>query len=266
MSGNVCPLPPHVIWGVLDKTVKVWYILLVSPPCWFAGRVRARHPGGLCVYIRTARVKANIYIDGFNLYYGCLNHSPYKWLDISKLCSMLLPNDTINRIRYFTALIKARPDDPQKPERQLTYLRALRTIPNLSIHLGSYATRRVRLPLVEPTPDGPRFAEVWRTDEKGSDVNLATYLLADGCYKDYEVAVIVSNDSDLSEAIRIVKTDFDLKVGVLLPISNSKRWASSKLVEAATFVKRIREGVLRQSLFPPTLTDSGGIITKPATW
>jgi hypothetical protein len=74
-------------------------------------------------------MKANVYIDGFNLYYGSVKGTPYRWLDLAALCSLLLPRDTINRIRYFTALIQPRPDDAQAPQRQQTYLRALRLFP-----------------------------------------------------------------------------------------------------------------------------------------
>ena len=81
---------------------------------------------------------ANVYIDGFNLYYGCLKGTPYKWLDLDALCRRLLPKHEIQRIRYFTALVSARPGDPQQPIRQEIYLRALRTIPHLSIHLGRF--------------------------------------------------------------------------------------------------------------------------------
>jgi len=51
-------------------------------------------------------VRANVYVDGFNLYYGALKGTPLKWLDIAALCRLLLPGDTINRIRYFTARIQ----------------------------------------------------------------------------------------------------------------------------------------------------------------
>ena len=45
-------------------------------------------------------MRTNVYIDGFNLFYGCLKGSPYKWLNIEALCRRLLPKDQINRIRY----------------------------------------------------------------------------------------------------------------------------------------------------------------------
>lgn len=150
-------------------------------------------------YSRPA-VATTIYIDGFNLYYGALRNTPHKWLDVEALCRRLLPKDDINRIRYFTARITARPDDPQQAQRQETYLRALRTLPLVSIHYGHFLTHPVRLPLANPRPSGPRTAEVFRTEEKGSDVNLASHLLLDAFQKNCETAVVVSNDSDPSSA------------------------------------------------------------------
>ena len=74
-------------------------------------------------------LKTNVYVDGFNLYYGCIKGTPYRWLDILKLCQTEFANNTIHCIRYFTALVQSRPNDPQQPLRQQTYLRALRTLP-----------------------------------------------------------------------------------------------------------------------------------------
>ena len=100
-------------------------------------------------------MRTNVYVDALNLCYGCLKGTPYCWLDLAALCRRLLPNDELSRIRYFTALVSARPDDPQEPQRQLTYLRALRTIPNLSIHTGHYLRHPVRMRLANPPPGGP---------------------------------------------------------------------------------------------------------------
>lgn len=88
--------------------------------------------------------------------------------------------------------------------RQSTYLRALQTVPGLTVHLGHFLTSTVRTPLARPVPGGARTVEVVKTEEKGSDVNLATYLLADAFRADVESLVVVSNDSDLMEPIRLV--------------------------------------------------------------
>jgi uncharacterized LabA/DUF88 family protein len=208
-------------------------------------------------------VKVNVYIDGFNLYYGALKGTPYRWLDVQKLIQSMMPSDQIHKIKYFTALVTARPNDPDQPVRQQTYLRALSTIPNLSITYGRFQMRQVRMPLVNPT--NGREALVYRTDEKGSDVNLASHLLHDGHKKDYELAVVVSNDSDLAEPIRLVSKELGLPVGLLNPQIKSER-QSVDLRKVATFIKTITKKHLQNSLFPDTLSDSNGTFFKPKHW
>lgn len=207
-------------------------------------------------------MRANIYVDGFNLYYGALRGTAYRWLDLTQLGRELLPSHTINRIRYFTARIRPRPDDPQKATRQQTYLRALATLPNLSIHYGHFLDKRVRMPLAQPPIQGPRTAEVLRTDEKGSDVNLATYLLADGFRGDYELAAVISNDSDLTLPIELVRQELHLDVGVFNPQTITSR----ALQNAASFYRPVRPNALRASQFPTTLRDQHGLMTKPHGW
>ncbi|MCY4109159.1 MAG: NYN domain-containing protein [Chloroflexi bacterium] len=208
-------------------------------------------------------MRTNVYVDGFNLYYGAVKDTPYKWLDLAQLCRLLLPGNQINRIRYFTALVKSRPKDPGQQQRQQTYLRALQTIPNLSIHYGHFLSSRVRMPIANPPTKGPRTVEVVKTEEKGSDVNLASLMLVDGFRGDYEAAVMISNDSDLQLPIQIVRSDLALEVGVLNPEPPKRSWVLSK---ACGFYKPIRAGVLEASQFPSILRDAGGTITKPKTW
>jgi hypothetical protein len=82
-------------------------------------------------------VRTIVFVDGFNLYYGALRGTPYRWLDPLKLSQMLLPGNRILKVKYFTSRVRARPDDPKQPLRQQVYFRALRTIPNLSRRGGS---------------------------------------------------------------------------------------------------------------------------------
>ncbi|MCO5188580.1 MAG: NYN domain-containing protein [Anaerolineae bacterium] len=204
-------------------------------------------------------MKANIYVDGFNLYYGALKNTPYRWLNIAKLCRIMLPRDNINQIKYFTALVNPRPTDPNQLTRQQTYLRALQTIPNLEIIYGHFLTHEIMMPLAPPKSG---YAKVVKTEEKGSDVNLALHLLSDGYKNTYDVAVVISNDSDLLLPIQFVKKELGKKIGVL----NPQKHPSKVLTASADFVKNIRKGVLSKSLFPTSLTDSQGKFTKPATW
>jgi hypothetical protein len=215
-------------------------------------------------------LKTNVYVDGFNLYYGCLRGTPYKWLDIRKLCETEFPSNTINRIRYFTANVIARPTDPQQPTRQQAYLRALRTIPNLTIHKGEFLSNAVRMPLVNSPAGGPNTVEVWKTEEKGSDVNLATFLLLDAFDNDCDADIVVSNDSDLAEPIFQVKRRLKVKVVILHPLRERTPGVTPhpnyKLVKAATKSVTVKEASLMASQFPPILTDSYGTITKPTGW
>lgn len=204
-------------------------------------------------------MKTIVYVDGFNLYYRALRNTPYRWLDISKLCKFRLPKDQIVRIHYYTAPVTAWPNDPDKPTRQQIYLRALKTVPNLSITYGQFSSHVVKMPLAS---NPAKRVEVIRTDEKGSDVNLATHLVYAAMKDDFEAAVIISNDSDLSEAVRIVTQEIKKVVGILCPTEIP----SAGLLRYATFYKRIRKGALAASQFSPTLTDAHGTFAKPASW
>jgi hypothetical protein len=220
-------------------------------------------------------VRTHVYIDGFNLYYGCVDGTNLKWLDIVKLCRELLPNDTIERVHYCTALTKDTPHDPTKSTRQQMFIRALETSPEIQVTYGSFLANKKKMPLATGNPaetadpnivtltaGGPRSAIVLRTEEKGSDVNLATLLVSDAFRGDFEAAAVLSTDSDLALPIQLVKSELHLPVGVLFP---SGRY-SVELAQAASFKRTINRSHLRKCQLPATLADARGVITKPVRW
>lgn len=210
--------------------------------------------------------RTNFYIDGFNLYYGCLkDNNECKWLNLEAFCRTLYPNNEIHMIRYFTARVKPTDYDKQKPQRQEVYLRALETLECLSIHYGCFLSNIATMPLAIKPARGSRMVDVIKTEEKGSDVNLATYLLLDGFNKEYEIAVVVSNDSDLVEPMRVVRDELKLPVGVVDPVLDKKK-LSQDLRQVATFYKQVRLGLVRSCQFPDTLLDYAGVITRPQKW
>ena len=211
-------------------------------------------------------MKTNVYIDGFNFYYGAVRSTTLKWLDFSELCQRLLPTHTVNRIRYFTANALPLPNDPYVNIRQQVYLRALKTIPNLEVCLGHFERREKVLPLAVPIPGCPPFVRVATFEEKGSDVNLASYLLLDGYAGDYEQALVISNDSDLALPIELVKTRLGLPVGVANPDRRPEVNVPFQLRSAATFNFRIKNEMLGQCQFPTKLTDANGTFHKPPSW
>lgn len=165
----------------------------------------------------------NVYVDGFNLYYGCLKGTAYRWLDLGALCARLLPKNEIHRIRYFTAKVGARPGKPRDLVHQQAYLRALSTLPTVGVHLGHFPTTTIRMALAKPAPGGPKTVEVSKTEEKGSVVNLATYLLVDASRHDADGFVAISNNSDLTEPTRIVCHELGNVVGILNPQPHPSR-------------------------------------------
>ncbi len=212
---------------------------------------------------RTEKVRPHVYVDAFNLYYGALKGSRFKWLNLRVLSDLLLPQHDVRSIKYFTALVSAWPHDPDQPQRQQLYLRALRTLPEVEIIYGHYLSHAVWMPLACTTGTQPEKARVIKTEEKGSDVNLATHLLCDAFADQYDTAVIISNDSDLLLPIQIVRSRFGKKIGILNP---HRHHPSRALLPHVDFVKTIRKGVLAASQFPPTLRDNLGEFHKPPTW
>lgn len=108
----------------------------------------------------------NVYVDGFNFYYGAVKGTPYKWLDIRRYCELAFPKNEIAEIHYCTATVRDTAHDPQKSARQQTFIRALETT-GVTVHYGSFLSTVVRLPLAKPRPGEPRTVEVIKTEEKG---------------------------------------------------------------------------------------------------
>ena len=208
----------------------------------------------------------NVYIDGFNLYYGCLKDTPYRWLDLGTFARAIVPRRySINEIKFYTARVSATPNDQNVAYRQEAYLRAVATIPDCSIHYGFFLTNKVRMPLVKPKPGGPTMVRVVKTEEKGSDVNLACHLVVDAYEKKCDAAFVISNDSDLLDPIRIARRRLGMTVGLATPFRPPGRPANV-LTSEADFRRPIRRGTLAKSQFPATLTDKTGTFHKPASW
>jgi uncharacterized LabA/DUF88 family protein len=233
--------------------------------------------------VAAQKPSANVYIDGFNLYRGCLEKSPYKWLDLVALAEQLASGHLVNRVRYFTAHV----EDPAANQRQLVYLRALRTLRQLHVHdTGKFTTHTVIRPLADLPAKGMASVLEWYRNnhwiplrrpaqgywvrvsvehktEKGSDVNLATYLVADAFRHDMDAAWVVSGDSDLETPVRLVNTDL-LPVHVVNPTSNKP---SAKLQVAAATYSSLNSALLAGSQLPnPVINSHGSQITKPVSW
>jgi uncharacterized LabA/DUF88 family protein len=246
----------------------------------------------LAFYLKTFMTEiknACVYIDGFNLFYGSLKGGKHKWLDLEKLCKFYYPKYNITKINYFTALVKERRDDKESPINQQIYLRALQTLPSFRKTLGSFQENIVRRPLVSKNKKGirqkvlisffdlydklmpladddnypkPQYVLIKKTEEKGSDVNLGISLVNDAHKDLFDVAIVISNDSDLSGALRIVKNELGKTVEILNPYPKTNK----KLQKASSNIKYIFSKVLPKLQFPDELTDKIGKFHKPKSW
>jgi uncharacterized LabA/DUF88 family protein len=214
-------------------------------------------------------MKANVYVDGFNLYYSALRRrfADCKWLDVRALAETLFPNDEIGRVLYFSARVISRPDDPQEATRQQMYFRALATR-DVEIFLGQFRSGTRWMRRSEPCPRGadcPVSEEnirVISTEEKGSDVNLASHLLVDAFRHDCEMAIVLTNDTDLVEPIRLARDDLGIHLALLSPSDSPAR----SLRGTVDVVKKLRHGPLQASQLPDLLGDSRGEIHSPRLW
>lgn len=77
-----------------------------------------------------------------------------------------------------------------------------------------------------------------------------------------DTAVIVSNDSDLEEAVALARSEFGVRVGVVNPHPPHRR---SRALQP-TFFKQLRRSAVAACQFPDVLSDDRGTIRKPDRW
>jgi hypothetical protein len=213
-----------------------------------------------------------VYIDGFNLYYRAARPSGHKWLNVAALAEASLPSTSkIVGVNYYTARVSGRVDSTA-PARQHAYLRALESLPLVKIHYGNFLSDHKWAGLVQPpqfrphctTPPAPtpQVAYVWKTEEKGSDVNLGVHLVRDAFLKAFDEAAILTNDTDLVEPVRIVARELNLPVTLLTPVSKP----ATSLVQYASHVRHITPYLGPCILPDPVILANGRKVSKPSDW
>jgi uncharacterized LabA/DUF88 family protein len=232
-------------------------------------------------------MKTILYVDGFNLYYTRLRPNPrFKWLNLKELGNeVLLAGHTIHKVKYYTARVSGK-QNPRSPADQQAYLNALGTVPEIEVHYGNFLSSEKWARIIKPAqarPKGyvwkqpePNVVLVSKTEEKGSDVNLASHLVRDALTNQFDQALVLSNDTDLVEPIRIAIQEAGKKVGILCPIApNSpidprtgrRPAASATLKNVASFCIYIHNSHLNRAQFPQQIIlPSGKIIKRPSDW
>lgn len=202
-----------------------------------------------------------IYIDGFNLYYGAVKNTPWKWLNIEKYFELLRPHDIIQTIKYFTARISG----SHQPNQEV-FIEALLTLDKIQIIYGLFKLKKVKCLVKNCKYGGTKVFNV--PEEKRTDVNIAAHMLEDAFYNRCDKLILVTGDSDLVPAIKAVKKIFqNKKIIVYIPANNKKRGAATEIRGASDRHKTLPNNLLSKAQFPNQITDNNGkLIQKPSSW
>ena len=196
------------------------------------------------------------YIDGYNLYFGLRSRGwkRYYWLNVQMMAGHLLkPAQSLVLTRYFTTIVK-QPHD--KRQRQAAYLEALQTLPDLTMHYGHYLASPVRCRNCGYTYDVQH--------EKMTDVNIAVEMMSDAYQDGFDVAFLVSADSDLVGPVKAIHHLFPKKR--VISVFPPDRW-SSALKGVAAGSLRIERAILARSQFPEEVTKPDGFtLRRPEEW
>ena len=208
------------------------------------------------------------YIDGFNLYHGMREGKlrRYYWLNLRALAENLLrPEQQLVLTKYFTARISGAwagdPPDRTKylnaeRKRQSDYLEALDTLAEFKRYEGHFLGKTIRCRACETS---------WRThEEKMTDVQIATEMLTDAFDDRFDMALLISADSDLVPPTRAVQRMFPKK-RIVVAFPPSRR--SVELERAASASFPIGRRKLALSQFPDEVKKQDGyVLRRPANW
>lgn len=214
--------------------------------------------------------KTIVYVDGYNLYYGLLKGTPYKWLDLVAFAQALLRADhEIACVKYFTAYAKTYPYDEAAAERQNVYMQALGTCDEVKVIHGFFRKSNVLMPAFDAdckdcarAQDG--LVRVVKLEEKKSDVNLAVEMVLDAAQNQADAYVVITGDSDQVGAIEAVR--YQCKKPVL--VFNPHTGVSIHLKKAASYYKNIPRDLPAMCQLPDEIQvgTKGNVIRRPLAW
>lgn len=205
--------------------------------------------------IKKLRVK--VYVDGFNFYYGMKskNWKKYYWLDIVKYFELSLKdNQELISVNYYSATpLKAK----DKADKQDLWFSANNESQKFRLILGRYMKKNM-------TCFGCGCA-IQTFEEKESDVHLGVDIISDAYENSFDIAIIVSADSDMIPVVNKLK-ELDKQFFIYFPpgrhSSNLEACCRSRPTQMDRYEKRFK-----QSQFPDTITLPSGVsLTKPQDW
>jgi len=235
-------------------------------------------------------LRTRVYVDGYNLYYGCLKGTPHKWLNPLSLFERILPTVTATidqhgaltseldplSVKFFTAPILDKAAKAQDSLRcQEKYHKALNKHlqGRIEIVKGYYSLTEARAKVIDAQdpkkwPRDCIETPIWKLEEKQSDVNLSVHAVVDALKGSIEHVVIVTNDTDIEPALKMIREHTKAAVGLIIPTKYHQRQPNTSLAQHAHWVRsHITDGELQASQLPFVIPDGKKTaISKPESW
>ena len=235
-------------------------------------------------------LRTRIYIDGYNLYYGCLKGTAFKWLDLLALFeNHILPSvvATVHEkqlssklehvaIKFFTAPIleqAAKAEDSLQCQEKYHAALTKHHSGRVELIKGYYSLTEAKAKVIDP--NNPKkwpkhcteIASIWKLEEKQSDVNIAIHAVKDALIDEIEHVVFVTNDTDIAPALEMIRRYTKAAVGLVIPTTDNRRIPNGELAKQAHWVRsHITKEELRQAQLPRVIQDKRRPVTKPDSW
>ena len=223
------------------------------------------------------------FVDGYNLYYGLLSGTPYKWLNLPSLLASIIheqdPASQMVGVHYFTASVqpKLATRGRESKEAQDTYIRALKAH-QVEVHLGRHRLDHRKAPrfVCHKIPASREDkVDIWHLEEKETDVRIAIEMYRLAVSQQYQgeegvqQLVLVSSDTDMAPALAAIRADYPhLRIGIILPRGKDRadRPAGSLRKNADWMRQSISEEELNAHQFPDRVPTHKKPAKKPNYW
>ena len=199
--------------------------------------------------------RVNIYVDGFNFYYGIKSKKwkKYYWLEIVKFFDQFIkPYQELLNVYYFTAV----PKNSGKKDRQDLFFSANKLNPRFKLIFGKYLEKPIRL-------GGKTFKTY---EEKQTNVNIAVEMIRNVVFDKYDITILVSADSDLLPPINFIRElSPNHKIFVFFPPNRYSADLSNHCDNSINLVRyesRFKKAIMNDEITLP----NGYILKRPKTW
>lgn len=206
------------------------------------------------------------YIDGFNLYGGLKqgNMNNVLWLDIQKLSKSLLHDyQRLDYTKYFTTRIVTH--DFKKKKRQDTFIEALETLKDFEIIYGNFESFTKTCKFYKNNLHCINCnGDIKKEEEKKTDIKIAVEMISDAEKDLYDVALLISGDTDFIPVIDYIHSTYKNKRVIVGFPPNRRNDETAHHAKTSFEIGKLK---LKNSLFDEKITNKWGYeISRPVEW